>query len=307
VRAEGMELYQLWLLETVIESGGYAQAGKILSISHSAIHRQIRLLEEELDCQLLQRSGRRVHATECGRLLAELTVRVRQEISEAQRRIADLTDLRSGTVRVGTSSSILVSFLPAVLQRFSKQFPGVRVQLLTGIADDLLEDVLEGKLDLAIVFNPSDLPRPLPRLECEVLYREEFDWAVAKSHPLAKRNRVDLAELATYPLITLPPRSHLRRACDRFFAAKGMTATVITELENEEAIEKLIEIGMGVALRSTRRPSNARIHCFRIGNRSLQCEVGIVVQKTSYAPRARTEFIQMCRSAKVLEPKPASV
>ena len=274
-----MELHQLWLLETVIQSGGYAQAGKILSVSHSAIHRQIRLLEQELDCRLLERSGRKVHPTECGRLLAELTARVRQEISEAQRRITDLSDLRNGTLRIGTSSSILVSFLPAVLQRFSKKFPGVRVQLITGIADDLLEDVLEGKLDLAIVFNPSDVPRPMPRLECEILYREDFDWAVGKTHPLAKRNRVELAELATYPLITLPPRSHLRRACDRFFASKKLSATVITELENEEAIDKLIEIGMGVALRSSRRPANARIHCFRIGNRSLQCEVGVVVQK----------------------------
>jgi DNA-binding transcriptional LysR family regulator len=293
-----MELHQLWLLNAVIASGGYSQAGKLLRISHSAIHRQIRMLEQELDCRLLERSGRLVKPTESGRLLADLTLRVQQEIADAQCQIDDLSNLRSGKLRIGTTSSILVSFLPAVLQRFSKKFPGVRLQLITGIADDLLEDVSEGKLDLAIVFNPTDLPRPMPRLECETLYREEFHWAVGKSHPLARRERVELAELAAYPLITLPPRSHLRRACDRFFAAKNINAQVITELENEEAIDKLIEIGMGVALRSNRRPANARIHCFRIG-KGVQCEVGVVLQKRNYSPRAIAEFVEMCRNVKM--------
>lgn len=287
------------LLLTVIESRGYAPAGKLLNVSHSAIHRQIRLLEQELDCRLLARSGRMVKATEPARLLADLALQIRQQIADAQRRVSDLNDLRRGRLRIGTSSSILVSFLPAVLQRFSKQFPAVRLHLITGVADDLIEDVLAGKLDLAIIFNPSDCPRPMPKLECEMLYREAFDWAVGNDHPLAGRTRLDLSELAAYPLITLPPRSHLRRACDRLFAARGLAPTVITELENEEAIDKLIEINMGFALRSRRRPANAMIRCFRIQNRTIRCEVGIIQQKKNYVPRAVTEFVRMCREVKM--------
>jgi hypothetical protein len=74
---------------------------------------------------------------------------------------------------------------------------------------------------------------------------------------------------------------------------------VITELENEEAIDKLIEINMGFALRSRRRPANAMIRCFRIQNPTIQCEVGIVLQKRNYVPRAVTEFIRMCREVKM--------
>jgi DNA-binding transcriptional LysR family regulator len=294
-----MELRQLQLLLTVIESKGYAPAGKLLNVSHSAIHRQIRMLEQELDCRLLARSGRTVKATEPARLLADLALKIRHEIAEAQRRVSDLNDLRQGRLRIGTSSSILVSFLPPVLQCFSKRFPAVRLHLITGVADDLIDDLLAGKLDVAIIFNPSDLPRPIPEVECDVLYHEAFDWAVGKGHSLAERDEVALAELAAYPLITLPPRSHLRRACDRLFAARGLVPTVITELENEEAIDKLIEINMGFALRSRRRPANAMIRCFRIQNRTIQCEVGIVLQKRNYVPRAVTEFIRMCREVKM--------
>jgi DNA-binding transcriptional LysR family regulator len=297
-----MELHQLQLLLTVIESGGYTPAGKLLNVSHSAIHRQIRMLEQELDCHLLARCGRRVDATEPGRLLADLALQIQLEIADVRRRIDNLSNLRKGSLRIGTSSSILVSFLPAVLERFSKKFPAVRLHLITGVADDVIEDVLEGKLDMGIVFNPSDLPRPMPKLACEILYHEAFDWAVGKGHPLAERDQVALSELATHPLITLPPRSHLRRACDRLFAAGGLVPTVITELENEEAIDKLIEINMGFALRSRRRPANANIRCFRIQDRTIQCEVGVVLQKRNYMPRAVAEFIGMCREVRMPSP-----
>jgi len=78
--------------------------------------------------------------------------------------------------------------------------------------------------------------------------------------------------------------------------------TVITELENEEAIDRLIEINMGFALRSRRRPASAKIRCFRIPNRTIECEVEVVLQKRNYVPRAVMEFIRMCR-----ETKPVSV
>lgn len=294
-----MELRQLQLLLTVIESGGYAPAGKLLNVSHSAIHRQIRILEQELDCRLLARAGRGVKATEPGRVLADLALQIHKQIAEAQRQVNDLNSLRGGHLRIGTSSSILVSFLPAVLQRFSKKFPGVHFHLITGVADELIEDVLKGKLDLGILFNPADLSRPIPELEIQILYREEFDWAVGKGHPLAAQAQVTLEQLTAYPLITLPPQSHLRRASDRLFVANGLIPTVITELENEEAIDKLIEINMSFALRSRSRPANAKIRCFSIPSGTIHCEVGIVLQKSNCVPRAVTEFMRMCREARM--------
>jgi uncharacterized protein (DUF736 family) len=96
-------------------------------------------------------------------------------------------------------------------------------------------------------------------------------------------------------LITLPPQSHLRRACDRLFAANGLVPTVITELENEEAIDKLIEINMSFALRSRRRAANSKIRRFRIPSGTVQCEVGIVWKKTNCVSHAAAEFIRMCR------------
>lgn len=294
-----MELRQLQLLLSVIEAGGYAPAGKALHVSHSAIHRQVRMLEQEFGRRLLSRSGGTVVATESGSLLVSLALRIHQEIADTQRQINDLDNLRSGHLRIGTSSSFLVSFLPTVLKRFSKKFPGVRFHLINGVADSIIDGIVRGKLDVGILFNPTDIPHPIPELEINTLYHEEFDWAVAQSHPLARQNRVTLAQLAAYPLITLPAQSHLRHACDRVFATTGLAPTVITEVENEEAIDKLIEVDMGFALRLRRRPRNGKIHCFRIPSGTVRCEVGIVSQKKSCTARAVTEFIRICREVKM--------
>lgn len=71
-----MDLQQLTMLLAVVEAGGYTQAGKALNISHSAIHRQVRLLEEEIKEQTLVRVGRRVEPTEAGRILINLAKRI---------------------------------------------------------------------------------------------------------------------------------------------------------------------------------------------------------------------------------------
>lgn len=292
-----MELRQLQLLHTVIESGGFAPAGKALHLSHSAIHRQIRILEKELECCLLTRRGRTVQATEAGRLLADLIVGIQQQISDAERKVREMNQLRGGHLRIGTVSSILVSFLPAVLQRFCGEFRGVRVQLITGMTDDLIEDVSRGKLDLAVVFNSPGMPTPMPNLRFDALYCEEFDWAVGRKHPLAKMERVELAALAAYPFITGPPRSHVRRACERLFASQGLSPTVITELENDEAFDKLIEVSMGFTLRSRHRRANQKIRCFSVPNAVVQVEVGTAAPHVDRVSRAATEFLRACRQA----------
>ena len=81
------------------------------------------MLEQELDCPLLARSWPHGACDRTRRaLLVDLALQIHEEIAEVRRRVGDLNNLRQGSLRIGTSSSILVSFLPGVLQRFSRNF-----------------------------------------------------------------------------------------------------------------------------------------------------------------------------------------
>jgi DNA-binding transcriptional LysR family regulator len=292
-----MELDQLAMLLTVADSGGYAQAGKILNISHSAIHRQIRLLEGEIQQKVLIRVGRHVKPTETGNILVNLARRIQKEISDVKQQVAETMQLSSGYLSIGTGSSILLSFLPPILERYRHDFPGVEVSIMTGTADAVIEGVANGKIDVGIVFNPADVPSERRGARHEILYKEEFVWAVGARHPLARRKWVKIDQIAQHPMIMLPQTSHIRRACERLFENAGLKPKVAMELENEQAIEKLVEIGLGVALRSRHRAPGSTIHCLMTRGPRIYCEVGIVFHPGNYTPKAVTEFARLCREA----------
>jgi DNA-binding transcriptional LysR family regulator len=290
-----MELRQLQMLLAVAEVGSYIQAGKRLNISHSAIHRQVRLLEEELEEHLLVRAGRNVELTEAGRLLVGLSRRVERDIAHTGAELRELSNLQSGTLRIGTGSTMLVFSLPEVLNRFRTEFPGVTVHVMTGTADQVIADIESGNLELGIIYLPSDLPERRQSVQYELLYAEEFVFAVGKGHPLARLSAVTLRDIARYPFISYSKTSYVRRSIERLFQRADVHPTVIMELENEEAMEKMIEINMGIAVLAKRRAVSDRIHYLRARELAVQCDVALVLPKTDYLPRATREFARVCR------------
>ena len=105
-----MEIRQLEMLITVVERKGYLHAGEHLHISHSAIHRQIRLLEEELRDKVFVREGRTVHLTEAGKLLFDLASKITREVTAVKQQVKDQQRLFNGNLRIGTGTTALVFF-----------------------------------------------------------------------------------------------------------------------------------------------------------------------------------------------------
>jgi len=285
------------MLLAVAEEGGYASAGLRLHVSHSAIHRQVRLLEEELNEKLVLRKGRSIRITEAGRVLVDLMRRVRQDISVSLRQIRELTDAEAGEIRVGTGTTILVFFLAKVLERFRERHPRVIVHLTTGTSDQILAGLEAGTLDVGVVFSPGELAGKR-NLDFELLYREEFVLAVGHRHPLAKRRIASLKDLQRAPFITYSRGSYLRRMIDDLFERAGVHPQSTMELENEEAIGRMIEANMGASLLAKRRATSDRIHYLKIRDCAIYCEARLVVPKSSYTPRAVQEFARMCAEVK---------
>jgi DNA-binding transcriptional LysR family regulator len=291
-----VDLRQLDMLLAVVDAGSYAKAGETLRVSHSAIHRQVRLLEHEVGDRILVRAGRRVELTETGEILLRLGRRLRQEVTAAERQINERNQLSSGHLRIGTGTMMLVFFLPPVLDQFRRQYPGIEVQVRTGSSDSVLEGIQKGDLDAGVVLDSSDVRPPAGPLVREVLYQAEFVLAVSKKHPLASKKTVSLAKLIEHPFIMHPKTANVRRVLDRIFADAGLTPRISMELENEEAMETMIELNMGVALLSKRRAISDHIHYLRITGRRIYCDVTLVFADREYVPRTVEEFGRICRA-----------
>ncbi len=294
-----MEIRQLEMLLTVVEKKGYVNAGQHLHLSHSAIHRQIRLIEEEIGEKVFVRSGRTMRLTETGKLLVDLAVRVKHEVHAALRQIKDMDQLVSGRLRIGTGTTTLLFFLPPVLEAFRRKYPGLEMQIITGGADSVIQEIQAGNLDLGLVSEPREGWNKERGLHYERLYGEEFILAVSRKHRLAKRKQIPWSELRDVPLISFPKTTRVRHLIDAHFEKGRVVPKIAMELENEEAIEKMIEISLGAGFIAKRRILKSKLHSLQVGDNPIVLQIA-AVRSDSYTPRSIIEFMALCRDRATL-------
>jgi DNA-binding transcriptional LysR family regulator len=262
-----MELRQMDMLMHLLEAGSYVAAGERLHVAHSAVHRQIRLLEEELGQRLVYRDGGSIHATSAGLEVVEVARRVLKDVRNLSHRLADKQELRSGHILLGTGTTMFLYFLPKVLTAFRGAFPMVDVQILTSAAPEILAGIRDSTFDLGIVF--SDVGDAEDGIRFEPLYTEEFVLIVPPGHALERVRSPRAAKLSGVPLISLSRNSRIRHMIESRLEAARVSMRVVMELENEEAIEKMVGIGVGTGFISRRRAEGGGLHYLRVRELNL--------------------------------------
>src|SRR5262245_23962501 len=118
-----MDLRQLQMFKTVAELGGFTRAGAKLFVSHSAISRQIKLLEDELHSALFVRTAKQVTLTEAGRVLFPYAETILNQVQEASQHVLDISQAPLRHLHIGTSTTTLSFFLPQILEEFRSCYP----------------------------------------------------------------------------------------------------------------------------------------------------------------------------------------
>ncbi len=290
-----MELRQLDTIRAVVECGGYKKAGERLHLSHPAVHRQVKLLEQELGEPVFQRVGRRVQLTEAGKRLLALANRVNDEISDVMSEIRDLVNVECGELRLGTATTILMFFFPPVAQRFHRRHPKVIIHVATSTVRQIIAEVASGELDLGIIFVPPQFDLPDLGTQREPLYEEEFVLAFSDDHPFSRRRRIAPPDLQGLPILTYSRHSTLRQYLEQRLLGTGVKTSALMELENEETIAKMLQQGGAAAFLSRRRVLADKIRYHRITGLPLKCSVCLVYPRKGYLSHAAREFARICR------------
>jgi DNA-binding transcriptional LysR family regulator len=265
-------------------------------MSHTAIHRHIRLLERDFGSRLLVKIGRQVQLTDTGSIVVEFARRVNNEMSEVKRRVEEANNFGGGTLSVGTGTNTLRTFLLPLIRKFKAEFPKVELKLITAPGDMVLAELQNGNLDLGIIATHPQLLIS-PQIHYTELYRDEMLLAVSNRHPYAKRTSITLAEAAHLPLIVLPKGSRIRQTQESMFQQAGLVPTIVMELENQEAIEDMVALNMGAAFLSKNRRTKERLAAVQIAGYKVEVEIGIVRRRTGYLPRAAGTLIRICSKA----------
>src|SRR4030088_79579 len=187
----GLELHQLRYFVAVPGQRHFQKAARELSAAQPSVSKHIRRLEDELGAPLFHRMRGNVALTPAGEALLPVARRVLADVAGAEAEGQGLTGMRRGRLSVGATPSLSTTLVPAALARYHQSYPGIELVLHEAASRALVGELEHGVLDVALVI----LPMHHDVLETTPLLREELVLAVPKSHPLATRRSVSIAEL----------------------------------------------------------------------------------------------------------------
>jgi DNA-binding transcriptional LysR family regulator len=227
---------------TIVRTGSMHRAGKVLSLTPSALSHAIKSLEDDLGVVLFERTGRSLVLTAAGtKLHADAEGLVRQ-LQEARERAKSAHDWRRGRLVIGSTSTGCQFIVPSVIREFKESFPGMALSLVEREADDLVERLLAGTLDLAVAPLLRDY-RDLVQID---LAGDELGFLLHPLHPWARAGRVTREEIEAQRLILPESHSPTFELIDSYFREERIPLRPFIEIDNEEVVKQLVGLGIGV-------------------------------------------------------------
>jgi DNA-binding transcriptional LysR family regulator len=230
----------------------FRKAAEVLHLSQPAVSQHIHALEEEAAVQLFDRArgeghGSQISLTEAGRVLLGYANTAAETMVEARRALAALNHEVVGELRLGASTTVAQYVLPRILGAFLRQYPQVKLSLVSGNTERIVEVVAEKKVALGIIEGPA-MRRDV---KTERMVKDEMVLIVSPNHALALRKgtMITPAELAKLPLLLRERGSGSRRVVERALKKVGVplrSLSVAMELDSTEAIISGVEAELGV-------------------------------------------------------------
>lgn len=237
-----MDIDALSAFLTVAETGSFTRAAHHLHLSQPAISKRLKTLEDQIGRRLFDRIGRNVMLTDAGHALLPYARRALQTLEDGRRALSSLSGQVSGRLSIGTSHHIGLHRLPPVLRRYVSDYPEVDLDLHFMDSEDACEAVLAGKLELGIVTLPL---QPLPQLDSQAVWRDPLLVVVAPTHPLAKRRRLRLQDLAEHPAVLPDEDTYTHRIIRAELEARGVAPRIRLATNYLETLKMLAGIGLG--------------------------------------------------------------
>jgi len=216
---------------TVVDCGSVTRAARLLNLSQGAISQQIHRLEQVSEAPLFMRRGRNLILTPHGQSLvapARRSIAANEDLLDAMR-----TPVIQGEVRFGAPYDIIGSYAPAILRRFSKRYPSVRVILVCRDTVPLLSDLAAGAIDLALTTEQRC------RRGGETLRRDRLVWVGARDGDAWRRDPLPLS-LGSESCVFRPVAISALRRIRRDWLAT-------CEISNMEPVRATLEADLAVA------------------------------------------------------------
>jgi DNA-binding transcriptional LysR family regulator len=238
-------LRRLQVFEAVARLQSFSRAAAELHLTQPAVSMQVQQLEEEVGLPLVEPMGRRLDVTPAGREIVACARALAQRLREADEVLAAMKGAGGGELSISTVSTAKYH-VPMLLAEFRRRHPEVRVRLSVSNREQVVRDLTDNSVDLAIMGTP---PRGLDTIAVPFA-RHPIAIIAAPGHPLARRKRLPLAQLAGETFLIRERGSGTRSAMERVFRERRFHPRETIEMSSNETIKQAVMAGMGMSFLS---------------------------------------------------------
>ncbi len=239
-----MQFKQLEAFLHVAELGSYTRAAEILDTTQPALSHLVRQLETGFRQHLLIRNGRGVATTEAGKVLLAHAKGIIEQCARAEQDMAALQGKMTGHFTIGLITGVARSTTLLLIQGFKEQFPNATISTMEGFTGYLMEWLLMGRIDVAVLNDTSKTPfiekRHLMEQEVVLIGPPGALSEIVEPPPFSK--------IADYPLITTGRMHGIRQTLESKAVELGFDLKIAFEVDSVESILDLVMAGYGYAV-----------------------------------------------------------
>ncbi|MGP4080716.1 LysR family transcriptional regulator [Pseudalkalibacillus sp. R45] len=236
-----MTIIQMEVFVKIVETKSFTKAGEDLGMTQSAVSHAISSLESAMGFQLIirNRSGA-VITTNGEKMLAHIRNILRH--TELMKQDAkSIMGLQKGKVRVGSFESVMINWMPDIIGQFQQQFPDIEVELIEGDYQDIIQWLLDGRLDLGFILETERM-----NVEFQPLKDDHLSLLIPCDHPLSKEREPSIEQVASYPFIM--PKKGCDEQVRRMFKAEDLDPDVRFVIKDVHSIIAMVKSGIGISI-----------------------------------------------------------
>jgi len=232
---------QLRAFHGVAAENGFTAASKVMNVGQPTLTSQVKALELYFDVELFHRRGRRVVLTEAGRGLFQITRRIMNLEGEARELLHAFGGLQTGVLHVGAVGPYHAT---EMLSAFSELYPDIRLSVAVGNSREMVDLLMNYSVDVAVLAHVEDDPR----IYAMPYSRHPVCVFVHKSHPFAKRKKVQIAELSGQRMVLREKGSTTRLAFEEALSRADVSVAAVMEIGSREAVWLAVARGIGISV-----------------------------------------------------------
>ncbi len=285
-----MEFRQLRYFVKVTELRSFSEASKVLFISQSTLSQQIKQLEEELGVELLVRDSRHVSMSDYGEQYLPYAKQVLKDVDTSTERMNDVRQLKIGTLNVGATYTFC-PLLADTVRDYMKKYPGIKLKIYCRSMENLMEMLEHGQLDVALSYKPL---QSYDDIDSHILFNSNLCVIAGKDNPVAKKERIRLAELENLPLVLPAKGLQARNAFDNLLYGQNFKFDVRLEINDLSMLLDMVSrTNLVTLLSGATIHSNKNFVAISLDHPHSEMQGSFHLLKGTYCKNATKEFLKM--------------